>query len=222
MVTSTSNSRRLLGAALGAVPGGLLAAGAAITAGIRHTKPLHPQGTVGFGRLEIDGTAASGVPLLDEPAVHEAVVRKSRAMGLPRGMADIDGLAIRLQLESGPADVLFAGTGTGSVGRYVLMLRRPHRAGPLTTLLPLSTQQGPLMLKLEPTGDPELSAVYRLSWSRAGGAWRPVGRIVVEWGTEDRDLRFDPVLHQLPGTAQYGWVTTLREPAYRAGRAVSP
>lgn len=211
--------------ALGAVPGAALAVGAVVTARIRHTKPLHPVGIMGAGRLHIEGGAATGVPLLDEPAEHDVIVRWSRAMGLPPGAADIEGLALRLDLGGVVADVLFASTGDGVISRHALVARRPGQHGCLTTLLPVSTPGGSLLLRLVPSAGPTASGLpvsYELSVGHVGGPWRTVGQLTVDWREEDQKIRFDPVLNQLPGTTQYGWVTTLREPAYRAGRSGAP
>lgn len=90
----------------------------------------------------------SGVVLLDDPGPHPCLVRWSRATGLRDG-PDIEGLAVRLQ---GPTagDVLVASTGTGVLTRHVLVVRGRRDHGPLTTLLPLSTPTGPLLLRFDP------------------------------------------------------------------------
>ena len=207
----------------GAVPGVALAAGLLATALVRRDKPLHPIGIVGDGVLRVTTSATSGVPLLDTPAEVPVLVRWSRAMGRDPDRSDIEGLALRFGDENGPADVLFASTGSNAVARHLLVLRAPGEHATVTTLLPVATGPGSLLMRLEPlreTAGDEPPAAYELSWSRVGRPWQTAGVLEVSWREGDDDVRFDPVLHQLPGTRQYAIVAALREPAYRAGRTV--
>jgi hypothetical protein len=111
------------------------------------------------------------------------------------------------------------------LGRFLLTARREATGGPLTTLLPVRTAAGPMLLRLQPVGGPVSSLVgarYQLSYAVGTRPWTLVGEIVVgrpEGDQVDR-RRHDPVLHTLPGTEQYPAVAALREPAYRAARRV--
>ena len=67
-----------------------------------------------------------------------------------------------------------------------------------------------------------LPARLTLAYAHGGGPWHQVGEIVVgaRLDPETERERHDPVLRELPGTAQYPVIRALREPAYRAARAV--
>jgi len=192
---------------------------AAVTAGLASVraaaKPLHPEGRLYAGRLLRTGTATLvGVPWLDEPGEDDAIVRISRAIGLPDALPDFQGLAIRVRDRAGDADLLFASTGWDPVTRHVL-LPRWAQGRPQTTLLPYRTAAGPVVLGAR--GD---DAGFDLWWAPVGKGWRTLGRL--ELG-ERLDIptavSFDPVKHQPPGLDQYRWVEQLRERAYATARS---
>lgn len=203
-------------ATAGALPGVALGLGLGALAVVRRTKPLHPVGRVGTGELEISSPRPEyGVPLLAGPGTHRCTARFSRAAGTPASWPDIDGLAVRL--EEPTADVLFASTGVGRMTRFLLAPRRPAEHGPLTTLLPVSTRSGSLLLRMSPLDRSEPPATWELAAAHAGTEWLPVGVLRVAWGG-DQPLRFDPVENVLPGTGQYPLVRALREPSYLLAR----
>lgn len=212
----------MAGHVLGAVPGAALATAAAAAAVLRRTKPLHPIGRVGDGVLRIEPSSPSGVPLLDRAGEHDVLVRWSRAIGLGADRPDIEGLALRLTVDGEAVDLLLATTGGSRVGRHLLVVRTPGAPATFSTLLPVATESGTLLLRLQPldagTCDPPTR--WALAWSRVAGEWHPAGSLTVTWRTTDEVIRFDPVAHQLPGTRQYGLVTAMREPAYAAARLV--
>ena len=97
---------------------------------------------------------------------------------------------------------------------------------PATTLLPLRSPRGPLLLRLVPHDgllhDGRVPAKCALSYAVGTGEWQGVGELVVGAllpEPVDR-VRHDPVLNVLPGLSQYGFVARLREPSYRAARSV--
>lgn len=153
-------------------------------------------------------------------------MRLSRAVGLPGPLPDIQGVAVRLETPGGPADLLFATTGSGRFSRYLLLLRRsPHV--PMTTLLPVRTVRGPLQLRLVP----EVPAGGVRSWVLGAARprdsrWAPIGRLVADaepvGPDPDPPVRFEPVGNVPTGTAQYRWVRLLRGPAYVLARRWSP
>ena len=217
--TTTDDQRRTgWGGAVGALPGAVLGATFGAVAKVRRTKPLHPAGRVGRGTLTITEPAPEvGVPLLQEQGTHDCLARWSRAAGLPDPLPDVEGLAIRL--EEPRADLLFASTGIGAVGRFLLMPRGPRSHGSQTTLLPVASEAGALLFRMTPVDhDNHPPRRFSLSVALGGGAWRVVGRLdVAAWGP-DEPTRFDPVTHQLPGTDQYPLVRFLREPSYQFAR----
>jgi hypothetical protein len=209
--------------ALALAGGAVLGATFGAVAVLRGSKPLHPVGVLRHGTLSIrPGAASTGVPLLDEPGEHECLVRLSRATGLPAPLPDIHGVAIRLEAQGDPADLLFAGTGQGRLTRHLLVPRRAAGRGPLTTLIPLRSAHGPLLLGLfpEPGEDAEPGA-FTVRVSRPGGPWQSRGRLwlgATVTGEADPPLRFDTVLHPVLGLDHYPTERALREPAYAAAR----
>src|SRR3954470_19691972 len=119
-------------------------------------KPLHPRGVVLRATVHRYGNDERfGVPWLDEPGTDPALVRFSRGGGLPEALPDVLGIALRVDPDSHPGDLLFATTGRGPVGRFLL---RPRRAGTLaaatySTLQPYRTPTGPVVLAATPTLD---------------------------------------------------------------------
>lgn len=178
-------------------------------------KPLHPDGVVLVGRLDRQGsTTPTGVAWLDEPGHDEVVVRLSRAVGLPRSLPDIHGLAVRVPSAQGPGDLLLASTGWGRLGRFVLTFGRRPSSRPLTSLLPYRTDAGAVLIGARSVGN----GTYELAWAPYDGDWVVFATLVVtEREAADQEVSFDAVLNQIPGLTQYPTVVRLREPAY--GRA---
>jgi len=196
--------------------GTLLALAARGLAALRPArKPLHPQGDLFSGRLLRRGSdERTGVAWLDEPGEDEVTVRLSRAIGLPRDLPDIHGLALRVHGVSG-GDLLFATTGRGRLSRFLLTASRHPRGRPLTTLLPYETDSGALVI-----GAVGVEAeTYELSWARPAGEWHAFATLRLSTHhSGDPEISFDPVRHQLTGLRQYPAVERLREPAYLRAR----
>ncbi|GAA1955845.1 hypothetical protein GCM10009798_13880 [Nocardioides panacihumi] len=207
--------------AAASVGGALLAAGTQALAALRPArKPLHPDGDVRDGTLLRRGAdEKTGVAWLDEPGEDDVAVRLSRAIGLPRRLPDIHGLAVRVQGQAG-GDLLFATTGRGRLSRFTLTASRHPQGWPLTTLLPYETDSGAVLLSAVGVG----TETYELSWARPAGRWHAFATLRLEAPRGgDAAISFDPVRHQLPGLRQYPAVERLREPAYqRARRSRAP
>jgi hypothetical protein len=205
--------------------GALAAATGVLGAARRRVKPLHPDGELRHATVTRTPAAMpSGVPWLDAPGEDEAVVRVSRAIGLPGMLPDIQGLAIRIVLEGTQGDLLLASTGLGRIGRYLLTPARSVTGRALTSLLPYRSPRGPLLL----AAVPEAEDSFALRWAGPVGPWHTFGRLQLGARIgDDLAVSFDPVVNVLPGLSQYGWVRLMREPAYwaarsRTGRAVRP
>lgn len=205
---------------LGRGGGALIAAAFGLAARLRGTRALHPVGVCGTGAISITPGPASGVVLLDDPGPHPCLVRWSRATGRRDGR-DLEGLAVRID---GPAagDVLLASTGTGVVGRHVLTVRDRHEHGPVTTVLPLRTQRGPLLLRLDPVaGVDDPPAAYRFFVSAPGQPWHERGRLEISWTDQDCTRRHDPVGRPPAGTWTHPLWARLRDPSYAASQQVA-
>jgi hypothetical protein len=195
--------------------GGALAAVTRVVAVRPAAKPLHPRGSVGVASLVRHGHLGTGAAWLDEPGTHEALVRFSAAVGLPRGLPDVQGLALRALIPGGrEADLLLATTGRGRLTRYLLRPGfRPERMFH-GSLLPYRTPAGPVVLGARPRPD----GVWDLVAAVGLGPWASYGELVVGATRGDQDVTFDPVLNPLPGLEQYDAVRRLRLPAYRSAR----
>lgn len=199
------------------IGGAGLAGATCLVAALRASaKPLHPRGDVVTGRLWRTGTAQTGASLLDQAGSDEVLVRRSRALGLPQGLPDIHGLAVRVPLESGGhGDLLLATTGRGRLSRFLLTFGRTPFSRPFTTLIPYRTPTGPRLLGAVPVEEHR----YELVHASPRGAWRHFGDLVLAAPSgADPLISFDPVCNTLPGLENYEWVRRLREPAYRAAR----
>lgn len=177
-------------------------------------KPLHPRGAVVRGSMRRFGTRdTSGAEWLDRTGDDRVLVRHSRAVGLPPGVPDIFGLAVRVPTRTGHGDLLFATTGLGRLTRFTLTPARSPYSRPMTTLLPYRTSAGPVVL----------SAVFRdettvaLAWALGLGAWHEFAELVLDEDPAeetDQAVSFEPVRNVLPGLETYDWVRRLRDPAY--------
>ncbi|HEU5037033.1 MAG TPA: hypothetical protein VFT70_08505 [Nocardioides sp.] len=202
--------------AASSVGGGVLAAATGGLATLRRArKPLHPSGDLVAGRVFRRGSAQpTGVPWLDEEGQDDAVVRLSRAIGLPGRLPDIHGLAVRVHTGDGYGDLLFATTGRGPLSRFVLVPSRGPRTQPMTTLLPYRSAGGPLVLSADPVG----AEAFELSWARPAGDWQVFGCLRLSTRSLAEEISFDPIVHQIDGLEQYPSVRRLREPAYATAR----
>ncbi len=204
------------GRAIAGAGGRVLAGATHVMADVRAAqKPLHPHGRLQRARLVRYGVPQpTGVRWLDESGDDEALVRTSRAIGIPSPLPDIHGLAVRVpDGGSGFADLLFATTAWNRVGRHLLV---PTLAtGPtLSTLLPYKTEAGPVVV-----GARHVGTAYQLYWAPVGGGWRDLGELRMEAAEEpDAVVSFDPVLHHPPGLTPYPWVARLRERSYAVAR----
>jgi hypothetical protein len=185
----------------------------------RTAKPLHPHGEVHAASIHRYGTTPPvGVPWVDEPGSDDAIVRFSRATGLPPRLPDVLGIALRIR--NGPADLLFATTGRRGIARFVLQVRREALVAETayTTLLPYRGASGPLLLAVFPNRDGGHLSL-RLAVSGTSGPWREFGTVLVdsEPGTDEL-VSFDPICNPLPDLPPYEWVARLREGAYAAAR----
>lgn len=221
---------------------------------VRPERPIHPKGTLLTGELTKDGLGTgnpqrgepSGVPWIDLPGKHEVTARYSRSLGLPAPLPDILGLAVRIEDDGGPADVLFATTGWSWPARFALLPRRSPGKGTFTTLMPYKGARGPVLLGLTtespdtaPLGTAssgttssgtapatERSAddwVLAMHYARPSGPWIRFGTLSLRPASDrgDTGLRFDPVLNPLKSAGTYPWTRRLRAPAYGTARQPS-
>lgn len=195
--------------------GRALAAGLGAVALLRRGKPLHPRGEICRAVLDLTHPVPGAGPFAGSTGTYDGLARRATAMGLPAPLPDVDGLALRLPVDGGDADLLFAATGTGRWTRRVLALHRSGARVPLTTLFPFETGAGRLVLGLFPVGGD-----YDLRGALDSGPWRPLGHLTLEpLDVEDPpELRFDPIRNAPPGLGTSPTLVRLRDPAYVAAR----
>ncbi|WP_431902988.1 hypothetical protein [Amycolatopsis thermoflava] len=162
---------------------------------LRHARVFHPRGVLLRGTLE---TLAPGeLPL---PPSGPVVARLSKGAGLPRGMPDILGLALRIPTDDGPWDLTLA----SASARVLLRPARGWRRAVFSSLVPYRVAAG-------------------LRWilAEVDGPATPVARIELDPPLGDGERpSFDPMLHSPPGARLYpDWLSRLREPAYQGSRA---
>lgn len=173
-------------------------------------RPLHPVGEVLRARWTVtqDAVEPVGVEVCDRQGEWSCVIRRSRAIGLPDAVPDIEGFAVHIEGPSG-GDLLLAGTGSGAVGRHMLVPRMSP--GTCSTLVPMRARTGPLLLRVRPTS--ATADAWELSWVRPGGRWRTFGALTIEDDAAGVEP-FNPVDGPPQGLTQYRTMTLLRRPAY--------
>lgn len=190
-------------------------------------KPLHPRGSVSSGTVRRFGLRdAIGVPWVDEPGEDEVTVRTSRAVGLPGGLPDVLGLAIRVPVDGDRhGDLLLASTGLGRISRFVLVPARDVQAATFSTLLPYRAPTGAVLIAATPVASGS-GADFELQVARPGGPWRRFGAVDVaaaganggDGAAPDAEIAFDPMTNTIPGLQPYEWVRQLRQRSYGAAR----
>lgn len=220
------------GAALGALSGGVGL--------VRRNRPLHPKGVVLAAVLHRSGgQTRRGAAWLDEDGEDRGLVRLSRSVGLPDQLPDILGLAFSFRSgDDRRHDLLLASTGVGPVSRFVLTPRRDPLNSAYTCLFPYAGPRGLVVIGAVPAqtrpavslndlaADDGFSPVsFRMLAAAPRQDWEQFGELTI--GAVDRtdeamSLRFDPMVHPLPGLSWQPWLVRLREPAYAAARHITP
>ena len=171
-----------------------------IAAAVRTTgRPLHPVGQLRNASLHRHGLdPALGVPFLDTPGTHKALVRESRSLGLPGWLPDVHGLALRVPNPDGSqGDLLFVSSGWGRSTRFTMAPARSTYGRPLTSLVPYRTVAGAVQLGLRQVG-PDVLA---LSCAVGRSPWRHVGDLVLSSIRPGPEVDFDPTLHTCRGSS---------------------
>lgn len=198
---------------------------------LRAKRIAHPHG-VGFEATFTGGAMATGAEIFDAAGPRPALVRLSRALGLPEALPDPCGLAIRLPDAYGPGahqDLLLVTSARPPAARHLLLPSRgfgsrpyssllPYRAGGVLGLVGASARGGPVTLDELRGGAAAPS--FTLAFATPGGSWRAVGRL--ELGdriapARTEGLCFDPS-NTGGGLELAGLINRLRRPAYRGSQ----
>jgi hypothetical protein len=203
---------------------------------LRGKRVFHPHG-VGFAATFTPHAAAStGTSIFDEQGPGTAIVRLSRAAGLPEPVPDALGLAIRIPDAYGAGrhqDFLLVTSGRLPVGRHLLLPARgflgrtyssllPYRAGGRLVLvgaLPSHADgAGPGLARIRRGAAAGLA--FKLALASPWGGWTEVATLALGQRLPDRaveDLRFDPS-NTGGGIELAGLLNRLRRPAYRGSQ----
>jgi len=209
---------------------GLVRVGAAL----RGKRLFHPHGVVFDAVFTVSRAQRFGVPLLDRPAEHRALVRLSKAVSTPRALPDVLGLAVRVvdaDGEGSPLDLALATTGSRPVLRHLLTPRRdfattftsllPYRVGGRTRLL-AAIPAGPdrrLPVDLAAPARTTRPITYRVAVAGPVGRWQPVATLALLGPCRGgEDPAFDVVAHALDRLHPHGRLNRLRGPTYRASQ----
>ena len=193
-----------------------------LLARLRDAPAFHPDGVLYEGRAEIRGPG----PLPGGEV--DCLVRLSKGIGTPRGMADLLGIAVRL-LHDPPVDVLCSSApGASGWRRFVLRPTRKWGGTTATSLMPWVRSGARVVALVEvPDGldSPEpdvlldhLPVTLRLRVvGRDGDVQAGTVEVVRRSGLERPD--FDPVLHPPPSWRLTPvWLSSVRERAYAGSR----
>lgn len=197
---------------------------------VRGERAVHNRGTTIAARLLVSGGTPFGVPLLDDPGRYDAVVRFSRAVGLPDQLPDVLGIGVRVLDAHGagqPQDLLLDSTVDLPVLRRLPLPRYDFLGVPYCSLTAYELGGRRVLLGLFPDADAPRTASLEQLAGRGDGArlrlavsgrrsWRTVA--VLELGhpvPDGRSVRFSPD-NTGGGIRPVGWLQDLRRDAYRA------
>lgn len=213
------------------------------TARLRSARALHPQGVVCAGELAVLGAAGGGrwgVPWLDRPAAYDVTVRWSRGLGLPWGLPDGVGLALRVTEPDGPGtvlDLLLTSSLAGRYGRHVPLPRFRALSGPYSTLVSYRTGDRERVLAAFPARDAHRAVGVSLPALRRALArapvrftlcaaapdepWTPFATLVLDPALPapaGPGPAYDPYAHHLPDFRPTARLSALRDAAYSGSR----
>jgi hypothetical protein len=236
-----------LWAAAAAAPA--VAAAFSLLAGLRRRRPLHPTGAGYRGWLALDDDGPA-VPVLGSGQAQPALVRFSRAAGLPEPLPDALGVAVKLPDAHGPGsdqDLLLTSSIDRPLLRRLLFPATSFLRGAFSSALPyeLGGQRVVLLLvPVLPDGgrtphgvggrsggalaelDAAVVAGLRFQLRTAGslGPSLPLATLTIAGplpAEQTRQLRFSPWTTG-PGIRPHGWLNLLRDTAYRASQRGRP
>ncbi|MEU3624948.1 hypothetical protein BS329_36825 [Amycolatopsis coloradensis] len=206
-----------------------------VGAALRGARLFHPRGVVFAARFTVHGRDTHGVPLLDHPGEFAAIVRLSKAVSTPGGIADVLGLAVRIHNAGGegvPVDLALATTGSRPGLRHILIPRRDF-ASVYTSLLPYQAgarhrvigavpvdpaRRIPTYLAALPDTVATEPLTFRIMLADLTGPWQPVATLTLTRPEHGEDPTFDVTTHALEQLHPHGWLNSLRGPAYRASQ----
>lgn len=204
---------------------------------LRSARSFHPDGVVFEATVEIDRPPPefADAPLLGARGSHQAVVRLSRALGLPRPIPDVHGFAIRFVDAHGPGrhqDFLTVTSLNGAIAHHALLPTGGFFSLPFSSLLPYRMGDEVRLVGARSVTDPvegsdsipQLLATttarpvrFELTVATLLGAWTPIGIVTLGDQVPEADaqrVRFNP-WNTGGNIRPTGPFMGLRESAYR-------
>lgn len=192
---------------------------------IRGKRPFHPRGVVRSGNaaMTVPGQALFAG---DRSAI---VIRFSRGVGLPSGIADINGLAVRFKTaDEGPdRDVLLASVGEGVFRRF-LKPAVAFTSTSFSSIVRYRLDGEPVVLTANVRGE-DLTLDALANGAAAcidlqatnGQVTELLATINVDQGqfADDPDIRFNPLGGSDDRFEALGFLNALRAPAYEASQS---
>ncbi|HEX2088827.1 MAG TPA: hypothetical protein VHI54_02680 [Actinomycetota bacterium] len=181
----------------------------AVATRLRGRRFFHPYGRAFAGTLHIPKERAA----LKE-GDHQAIARLSRGAGVPQGLPDVLGLAIKLPDYNGPRrdqDFLLVSAASAPVARHLLLPASEFGSRTFSTVLPYEVDGEVLLFGTLPSPPEErvtgldLAKLdealeqgrlrFRFAVARLTGAWRRIGNLQLERRLSQElsdELRFNP------------------------------
>jgi hypothetical protein len=186
----------------------------------RGRRIFHPRGDGFEAEIEVDRPQHryDGIPFLSERRTYRGVARLSRAIGIPSPLPDLLGLAFRIELDSGPQDLLLVSSGRSPGLRHLLLpTRGGYSANTYSSILPYRIDEELRMFGAEPAGPLE----YELGIAPLTGGWESFGWLRIRAALDPEvteNLKLNP-WNTTPGLEPAGPLNGLRDPAYRGSQA---
>ncbi|HJS93679.1 MAG TPA: hypothetical protein VJ741_05405 [Solirubrobacteraceae bacterium] len=201
--------------------GGVLA----VIATVRRGKPVHPTGVVYDARLLVSGSdeAPRGARLLCERAEHQAVVRFSRALGLPRPVPDLLGVSIRVLEPYGPGrhqDFLLVTSVDRAILHHLFVPAADVQQRPYSSSLAYRAGNERFLIGLLP--DERSPRPHGRDEFERLDAAAATGRLVFGLAVADVGGRFRPVAELRIGRRLAGELDALRFNPWNTGRDLEP
>jgi hypothetical protein len=205
---------------------------------LRSGRAVHTKGALFRAQLRVDGDSLIGAAL-GGPWTRPALVRLSKSLGTPRGLPDLLGVALRVEMpppfsDTGLLDLLFASAGRHDLNHFVLTPTVRWWSRPYSTVLPYhvdgSTRFLGLQAKLtecascgvEPVGETDIGRDRRalvLTERSLAGPLCHVGCLVLDAvPAAPEPVSFDPILNASPRVRPIRFLSRVREWAYIGSR----